>query len=1159
MTRKISSLLILSLLLFAFLAMNAYAGKEPAKRVINPLINKSLQYAFPDEHIAPNPAGAATKPDEGQALGSADRQSGPGLTVGNTWYDYQHNGAMGRMIEYLATDDTLIHFHWMHADDSDLATFGRTGRYRCYNINAEILGPAADVSDFTNLEFSGYVGIATTIRNAAVAGFHERFVPPGDDHYDQTFARDAGPCNAFFAFKGEVPRALSGTGLGGVNAEIIWPKFRYVTYPGSAGDGSDDTTIVHTIGAYAPDAGGDPHDLMYFRGQTVGDGSTAGSGDFASASGVLTWTGPTIVDTNYTLSYDIAANENSSQPDKVGICWLANLPCDAGDADNESGYECKQFVQWDNDVYYRVSNDRGLTWQASPCANQPGPNVNVTKWRDREDQNGWRGYTDMNALITDDGAFHFVWGSRFWPSDANQGGDAGLIKGRIFHWSDNTPGGPCTPFIAVAHDMNWDQTVCNGGAWQLNASKPSISDCNGKLYVLFTQFNDIPAGREDDCAWDGSPDFPSGAANGDLYITVSADQGVTWDRARNITNTAAVDCQPPVGFNCESEHWSSMARFGTEVDMHPADPNKADAELASVGGATDPDGYWLDAQYINDPWAGGVVQDEGGWTQSTVKWIRIPCVDEVPEPVFSITPNEIGYPNWTKHGTSKDIVALIENTGNAALALNNQQIVMINGAAGDVTIQNPSADPIPAGVGSSSPITFRFNANLIGGPAITYLSAEARFGPTNETGTPTNIVPLECWVADTLYAPEFDTLSTTCLQLAVVNNGSFGQQGGQSGKVNMDYFGEAGECDTNATVYVYDGSPVILESSSKGNWSIFGVSYVDSVGFVQQTNTGVSNDGINDIYTTTFLTNDSGICIEKTYFAPNKPGVDTCNFIIQCLKIYSFDGNDHLGLTIGEAIDWDLPSDSGTDNGSGFDDANNSIWCIGGEYDQDDSTECQDNDTRYGGISFLGMYNKTDDTTFDDLGLPFGAYTASNNDYVYGNDLGFNVDELWGKLHDSTSGYSVFSSPNPDSLLVDLHMVMGYLKDYDLLADDTLIIYINLITVQDGGEAQFAQYRAQDSAWWIDYVFTPPVDPGCCNGDGKRGNVDDLSGPGGEVDVADLSYLVDFLFRGGPPPPCTDEGNVDALTGPGGPIDVADLSYLVDFLFRGGPPPPPCP
>jgi hypothetical protein len=86
-----------------------------------------------------------------------------------------------------------------------------------------------------------------------------------------------------------------------------------------------------------------------------------------------------------------------------------------------------------------------------------------------------------------------------------------------------------------------------------------------------------------------------------------------------------------------------------------------------------------------------------------------------------------------------------------------------------------------------------------------------------------------------------------------------------------------------------------------------------------------------------------------------------------------------------------------------------------------------------------------------------------------------------------------------------------------------------------------------------------PCETGCCNGDGLTGNVDGIFGVAGEIDVADLSYLVDFLFKGGPAPPCTDEGNVDGIIGPGGPIDVADLSYLVDYLFKAGPPPPQCP
>ncbi len=81
----------------------------------------------------------------------------------------------------------------------------------------------------------------------------------------------------------------------------------------------------------------------------------------------------------------------------------------------------------------------------------------------------------------------------------------------------------------------------------------------------------------------------------------------------------------------------------------------------------------------------------------------------------------------------------------------------------------------------------------------------------------------------------------------------------------------------------------------------------------------------------------------------------------------------------------------------------------------------------------------------------------------------------------------------------------------------------------------------------------------CCNGDGIRGNVDKVAGVGGEVDVADLTFLVAYLFQGGAEPPCMDEGNVDGIEGAGGPVDVADLTYLVAYLFQGGPAPVACP
>ena len=69
------------------------------------------------------------------------------------------------------------------------------------------------------------------------------------------------------------------------------------------------------------------------------------------------------------------------------------------------------------------------------------------------------------------------------------------------------------------------------------------------------------------------------------------------------------------------------------------------------------------------------------------------------------------------------------------------------------------------------------------------------------------------------------------------------------------------------------------------------------------------------------------------------------------------------------------------------------------------------------------------------------------------------------------------------------------------------------------------------------------------------GNIDNIDGPAGPVDVSDLTYIVAYLFSGGPPPPVPEAANVDGITGPGGMVDVADLTFLVAYLFNGGPEP----
>ena len=291
-----------------------------------------------------------------------------------------------------------------------------------------------------------------------------------------------------------------------------------------------------------------------------------------------------------------------------------------------------------------------------------------------------------------------------------------------------------------------------------------------------------------------------------------------------------------------------------------------------------------------------------------------------------------------------------------------------------------------------------------------------------------------------------------------------------------------------------------------------------------------------------FVTHDTLVSIEKVWFAPKAP-VDSCSFVIQCIKIY-LPRDTTVTIRVGEALDWDIPADSGSDNASGFDPTRKLIWQQGGEYNQDDSTECQENDRRWGGIDFLECYKNGSLVKTD----PHGAYTADNPTYVYPNS-GFVCSELYSKM--DTGGYRIYTSTNPDSQMTDLHTVMTFDTGLVMTITDTIVYYVSLVSHWNGDYNSFLSEVDEQIEWYCQHV--KPVGCGCCVG--IRGNVDGDAGD--NVNVADLTFLVDYLFRGGPAPDCQEEANVDGDAGEN--VNVADLTYLVDYLFRGGPPPPSCP
>lgn len=61
----------------------------------------------------------------------------------------------------------------------------------------------------------------------------------------------------------------------------------------------------------------------------------------------------------------------------------------------------------------------------------------------------------------------------------------------------------------------------------------------------------------------------------------------------------------------------------------------------------------------------------------------------------------------------------------------------------------------------------------------------------------------------------------------------------------------------------------------------------------------------------------------------------------------------------------------------------------------------------------------------------------------------------------------------------------------------------------------------------------------------------DINGDGKPTNVLDLTYAVDFIFRGGPLPDYIPAADLDGS----GEFNILDLTFIVDFIFRGGPAP----
>ena len=423
-------------------------------------------------------------------------------------------------------------------------------------------------------------------------------------------------------------------------------------------------------------------------------------------------------------------------------------------------------------------------------------------------------------------------------------------------------------------------------------------------------------------------------------------------------------------------------------------------------------------------------------------------------------------------------------------------------------------------------------------------------------------------------AANYDTITTGVISLAVATNGKFGggDSAGLSG-VRMDYFNYTLECDTVDSIpgdtrkYLYDGS-VIVGRIFSGDTILSNSIYhsqADSSSIIYQltSESAVITEEVFQVWQSGTMTNfDSSIGFQYTYYAPQitktwdfGPGnvwqADQ-QFITKEFKIRAIDGQVHEGMVVGEVIDWDIPADLKDSGGTSFDNAGymnaslSLLYCVGAEYNNDDSLECQDNDLRYGGMAFgytkqyFADSNKwiLTDTT------PYGGYHEANSRYVY---TGWDDNELYVNMEAATGFMTWPPWLPPESTATDLHSVLTYTFGHDLLPGDTLTFYSVIATVLNNEVESPGGLRIEELAEkgrnFMTYF-------GCCHG--LRG---DLNSDGNDANILDLTYCVDRIFRGGSPATCLGESDINA---DGSPLDVLDLTFLVDYIFRGGLAPYKC-
>jgi hypothetical protein len=1147
--------------------------------------------------------------DSRRSVGSAlspEAGIGKGVSVDRTYDDGQYTEGYGRHIghwwngEYGAEVEVSVHFGYRAMDDTvSSGAYGFSG-YNMFDATVAPYGDWPRLSDFgcdlQAADTSGWGGMPSLdimpngrVVTAAMSHYGNGFLGDGSGHVDNMVFYQGTEFGCTF---------IPGLNAMSVDSTVYRQHFLdqsegyYARNPQIVTQWDGANTVVHLLlGEDSEGAllGGYDYVESYNRYYTftyyrkIGDEATSG-----------TWSAGQVIDS---LLNPWASMTAAPHPyEGVAVTYT-----------NPSIYGALMDNPQDLDVWLRESLDRGLTWQNSRVISNPfcgfaGCDQDYTHW------------LESQPLYSSDGNLHVIFtGKRLSEDPYHDCYNWGSFDADLFHWAKSeNQAWDWNVFTKVANGTFEHCASClscpemyhcgYGGSNAGYIANINIAECDDKLYCVWNQIHeranrlpwrDAPSwpapGVLDDCAYDGNR---MALANWEILMSVARlETSWLWDIARNVSDTYTPDCglpgDPEAAGICGSDYKPSVERYGfDESGLNLYWPTEATIDLSP--GQDYSGTAFLHMQYLDDQFSGPAFFGSSNppATYNSIKWIRLACVEPVEASEIQVLPTELAWPYWVELGQVENFAVTLLNSGNVMMNITEIGYVETSGSDWLSTSVNPTpSTPFQVTAGVNNTAMFDIIVDAGGLSATTWLDAEVWLKSDAANDDSVSIM-LHLLAAPDVEPVRWDTIMThanmfdvylfpegECVALAVGNNGEVGLGAGSDGLVNLDYVESETECEdwSKYEIYLKSGSAfTILADDAEGTNAQLTCSYMDGdqadetgwdpIGANGTIGGGLSAGGEYDsVYTGIFVNRDTSIAMERIYYAPRSvdPDNEIINFVVCHTKFYSGDGTAHDHVTVGNVIDWDVPSDERYINTPGL--GSNFVYMQGTD-DDEGNPQCQPNATRYATEAFGGNYTSAE----------YQIDECANNEEYH------SVKAMAQTLLEDTTHYRngtplPVPQPNPqvwwdetavggmnaDATRMNQAIWLTYVHDYNLGATDTLHYWTVLTTVRNGNLADLEAQVQYAQNWYTGQIRN--CDIGCC-----VEKVGDCNGIGGlEPTIGDVSVMIDAKFITGdcwifgvPLVSCIAECDINQSGGCDptcSDITIGDISILIDHLFITGP------